>query len=210
MSTTTLTQFDRGAIALLHRQGKTQQQIANAVGVSKSTICTELQRVQPYDPLLAQQDADQKRRNCGRKTILDEPLKQLIESHLRLTWSPETIAAKFKLAPASIYNWLNQGQLVFDLQDLPDRNRRQQHIQEKRGQYQTGTSIEYRPAPVNQRVEFGHWEVDTVLSSRGEGLFSDVCRTQQSLTLGSESARSNGSVFKPGFWKLYAVIWQHS
>lgn len=105
------------------------------MGVAKSTICTQLQRVQPYAPLLAQQDADQKRRNCGRKTILDEPLKQLIENHLRLTWSPETIAAKFKLATASIYNWLNQGQLAFDLQDLPARNRWRQHSQEKRGQY---------------------------------------------------------------------------
>ncbi|WP_373563522.1 hypothetical protein [Bombilactobacillus bombi] len=52
----------------------------------------------------------------------------------------------------------------FNCQDLPDRNRRRQ---EKRGQYQTGTSIEQRPAPINQRVEFGHWKVDTVLSSRG-------------------------------------------
>ncbi|MBA1433903.1 helix-turn-helix domain-containing protein [Bombilactobacillus bombi] len=34
MSTTTLTQFDRGAIALLHQQGKTQQQIATSVGIA--------------------------------------------------------------------------------------------------------------------------------------------------------------------------------
>lgn len=115
-------------------------QIANAIVVAKSTICTELQWVQPYDPLLAQQDADQKRKYCGRKTILDEPLKQLTENHLRLTWSPETIAAKFKLTTASIYNWLNQGQLAFDLQDLLDRNCWRQHTQEKRRQYLTGTS----------------------------------------------------------------------
>ncbi|RHW52088.1 IS30 family transposase [Bombilactobacillus bombi] len=168
MSTSTLTQFDRGAIALLWQQGQTQQQIADAVGVAKSTICTELQRVKPYDPILAQQDADQKRQHCGRKTILNASLKQLIENHLRLTWSPEAIAAKFKVAPASIYNWLHQGQLDFDCQDLPDRNRRRQRSQETRGQYQTGTSIEQRPAAINQRQAFGHWEVDTVLSSRGQ------------------------------------------
>lgn len=43
LSTTNLPQFDRGVIALLPQQGKTQHQIVNAVGVSKPTICTKLQ-----------------------------------------------------------------------------------------------------------------------------------------------------------------------
>lgn len=115
----------------------------------------------------------------------------MTENHLRLTWSPETIDAKFKLTTASIYNWLNQGQLAFDLQDLLDRNCWRQHIQEKRRQYLTGTSIEQRPVTVNQRQEFGHWEVDTVLSSRGPGLFSDLWGTAELLILDSESSRSN-------------------
>ena len=58
----------------------------------------------------------------------------MIENHLHLTWSLEAIAAKFKVAPASIYHRLHQGQLDFDCQDLPDRNRRRQRSQETRGQ----------------------------------------------------------------------------
>ncbi|WP_373563521.1 hypothetical protein [Bombilactobacillus bombi] len=54
--------------------------------------------MRPYDPFLAQQDADQKIKHCGRKTVLDASRKQLIENHLRLTWFPETIVAKLKLA----------------------------------------------------------------------------------------------------------------
>ncbi|MBM7544858.1 IS30 family transposase, partial [Weissella beninensis] len=34
---------------------------------------------------------------------------------------------------------------------------------EHRGTFTSGTSIEQRPKSVNQRLAFGHWEVDTVL-----------------------------------------------
>lgn len=146
LSTTTLTQFDRGAIALLLQQGQTQQQIADTIGVAKSTICTELQRVKPYDPLKAQQDAKLKRQ------------------------------------------------------------------QEKRGQYQTGTSIENRPAVVNQRQEFGHWEVDTVLSSRGQtkACLVTLCGTPKSDSLGAQGTRSNLAVLEPGFCEFYAALSRNS
>ncbi|NVY96026.1 helix-turn-helix domain-containing protein [Lactobacillus sp. DCY120] len=91
MSTSTLSQFQRGAIASLLRQGKSQAAIAQDLGVAKSTISYELQRVQPYDPELAQADADRKRRHCGRKSILTPQRKQLVEHHLRLTWSSDYI-----------------------------------------------------------------------------------------------------------------------
>ncbi|TAR56293.1 IS30 family transposase, partial [Lactiplantibacillus plantarum] len=41
-------------------------------------------------------------------------------------------------------------------------------VSENRGKFTSGTSIEQRPITVNQRLAFGHWEVDTVLSSRSE------------------------------------------
>ena len=70
--------------------------------MAKFTILTELQRVQTYTTVLAQQYANQKRKHCGFKTVLDVPLKHLVKDHLRLTWSPTVIATKFKLATASI------------------------------------------------------------------------------------------------------------
>ncbi|QAS50448.1 IS30 family transposase [Latilactobacillus curvatus] len=145
MGTSILSRFQRGALAQLVNEGnKSYQVMADALGVAKATISYELDRVKPYDPELAQQDADRKRRNCGRRSMLTAALATLITNHLRLTWSPETIAAAYNLSTASIYNWLN------------------------RGKFTSGTSIEQRPTTVNQRLAFGHWEVDTVLSSRSE------------------------------------------
>ncbi|WP_370923904.1 IS30-like element ISLsa1 family transposase (plasmid) [Lactiplantibacillus plantarum] len=169
MGTSTLSRFQRGALAQLVNEGnKSYQVIADALDVAKATISYELDRVKPYDPELAQQDADRKRRNCGRRSMLTAALATLITNHLRLTWSPETIAAAYNLSTASIYNWLNRGWLPFKLTDLPNRNVRQHRVSENRGKFTSGTSIEQRPTTVNQRLAFGHWEVDTVLSSRSE------------------------------------------
>lgn len=163
LGTSTLSRFQRGALAQMVNDGnKTYQVMADA----KATISYELDRVEPYDPELAQQDADHKRRNCGRHSLLTTALKTLITNHLRLTWSPEAIAAAFNLNTASIYNWLNHGWLPFKLTDLPNRNVRQHRVNEHRGKFTSGASIEQRPTTVNQRLAFGHWEVDTVLSIR--------------------------------------------
>lgn len=182
LGTSTLSRFQRSALAQTVNDGnKTYQAMADALGVAKATISYELDRVKPYDPELAQQDADHKRRNCGRHSLLTTALKTMITNHLRLTWSPEAIAAAFNLSTASIYNWLNHGWLPFKLTDLPNRNVRQHRVNEHRRKFTSGTSIEQRPTTVNQRLALGHWEVNTVLSSRGEGYFH---RTQDTTSMG--------------------------
>ncbi len=102
--------------------------MADALGVAKTTISYELDLVKPYDPELAQQDADRKRRNFGRHVILTAALTTLITNYFRLTWSQETIATAYNLNTASIYNWLNRGWLPFKLNDLPNRNVRQHRV----------------------------------------------------------------------------------
>lgn len=88
LSTSTLSRFQRSALGQLVSEGhKIRQEMADALGVTKSTICYELARVKPYDPELAQRYADRKRRACGRHSILTVSLTILITNHLRLTWS---------------------------------------------------------------------------------------------------------------------------
>ncbi len=88
-------------------------QMGDWLNQSPSTISYELSRYQPYQAECAQTAAEYKRSRCGRKTKLSDELKQTILNHLRLSWSPEMIAHEFKLATKSIYNWLNQGKLIF-------------------------------------------------------------------------------------------------
>lgn len=144
------------------------QLIADTLGFAKSTIHYERHRVQPYNAQLAQKDADRKRGQCGRKSTLTPDKKRLIENHLRMTWSPEIVAYQLKLATSTMYNWSSNGRLNFSLSDLPHRNVYQRRKKETRGTFKVEQTIEKRPARVNERKEFGHWEVDTVLSSRGQ------------------------------------------
>lgn len=168
MSISTLTQYHRGAIYELLNLGLSQNKIAEKIGVSKSTISLEVNRVTPYDPVLAQNDADIKRHNCGRNTVLTDKMRKTIENHLRLTWSPEEIADEFSFNFCSIYNWIYSGRIDYDINALPDKGRRRKRKIETRGTFKTGKSIEDRPDEINDRSVFGHWEMDTVLSSRGE------------------------------------------
>ena len=168
LSYSILTSFDRGAIEKLVNLGYSLQKIADTMGFSKSTIHYELQRVKPYQAQLAEQDAATKRQRCGRKSLLTAGNKQVIENHLRLTWSPEAIAHELHLTTATLCNWLNQGRLNFSLENLPNRNVFQHRKNETRGTFQVDQSIEERPKNINDRTCFGHWEVDTILSSRGK------------------------------------------
>ncbi|QIL50439.1 helix-turn-helix domain-containing protein [Weissella coleopterorum] len=108
MSTSTLSQFERGAIYQLLKDSYSQNSIAKKLNRSKSTISYELHRMNKYDPILAQSDANYKRTMCERKTTLTPKYAIIISNHLRLTWSSEQIALHFKLCTKSIYNWIDR------------------------------------------------------------------------------------------------------
>ncbi|QCZ54437.1 integrase (plasmid) [Levilactobacillus brevis] len=129
MGTSTLSRFQRGALTQLVSEGyHTYQDMADALDVAKSTISYELDRVKPHDPESVQQDADHKRRACGRHSILTPSLTILITNHLRLT--------------RALFQFIKLGWLPFNLADLPNRNVRQRRANEHRGTFTSGTSIE--------------------------------------------------------------------
>ncbi len=106
----------------------------------------------------------------GRKPSLTSNLKQLIEEKIKVQkWSAEQVAHVVGIAYKSIYNWIDQGLLDLQLQDLPDHGIRRHRAKEKRGTFSHGRSIEERPADIETRQEFGHFEADTVLSGKRKG-----------------------------------------
>ena len=67
----------------------------------------------------------------------------------------------------TIYNWLYAGLFDLDLSVLRRKGKSRQP-KETRGTFRIGTSIAKRPKEVRNRETFGHWELDTVVSSRGK------------------------------------------
>ncbi|WP_242363003.1 IS30 family transposase [Limosilactobacillus antri] len=171
MSATILSFSGRVVIETLHNGERSLQYIAEYLGFSKTTIFNELHRLDvAYQAQLAQADFEKKITQRGRKSSLTNNLKRLIEQKIKVRkWSAEEVAHVVGIAHKSIYNWIDQGLLNIQLQDLPDRGIRRHRAKEQRDTFSHGRSIEKRPASVDTRREFGHFEADTVLSGKRKG-----------------------------------------
>ena len=106
----------------------------------------------------------------GRKTILTAILKTLILNHLRLAWSPETIAQYASTSTKSIYNCLNQKLIEFSLDGLLEHGLRHKRRIDLRSRYNQFLDrfIEQRPIEVTKRLRVGGLEIDRVVSPRGQ------------------------------------------
>ncbi|EIJ77611.1 Integrase catalytic region (plasmid) [Bacillus methanolicus PB1] len=186
-----LTPFDRGKIAALRAEGKSLQAIADAVGCHKSTISRELKRgtvtqmktggklFEAYFPDTGQLVYEKNRKACSAKFKLDDAMEfiQFAEAKiLRDGWSPDAVCGYTKshglfegalISTKTLYNYIDIGLIGIKNIDLPMKvrlnTRKKQSRQNKRV---LGRSIEERPAEVNDRQEFGHWEIDTVIGKK--------------------------------------------
>ena len=174
MSYSHLTITDRIKIETYLELGLKFCQIASKLGVHKSTISRELSRCQNgYSAALAQEQYDHRAKQKGRESCLTPKLKKEIENCLKQSWSPEQICGRYQLeqkpmvAFKTIYNWLYADLIDLDLGVLRRKGKSRQP-KETRGTFRIGTSIAKRPKEVRNRETFGHWELDTVVYSRGK------------------------------------------
>ncbi|MCC5468731.1 IS30 family transposase [Pelosinus baikalensis] len=168
-----LSTFDRAHIQLLNNLGYSTRKIGIELGRHHSSIARELVRNNTKGDYQAEDAHSQYHlrrtysKPCGKcdKVIID-----VITEKLYLTWSPEQIANTVllgKLSFKTIYNWIYQGKLSVAEKVLRHKGKRHQPA-EKRGKFAIGMSIVERPKEVKNRQVFGHWELDTMVSSRGK------------------------------------------
>ena len=178
-----LSSIERGQIQILLKQDMNRVDIARELGRSPATIGRELKRNSTqhgYEPADAQRAYEQRRTACRPWSKLDyAPLREYLTSKMRdEEWTPETIALRLPLEFAddprmrvsheTIYREIyKRRELRFLIQYLPQSRQRRR----KRGQGKTrrGPSIpnridiEQRPAHIEERIEHGHWEGDTIV-----------------------------------------------
>ena len=171
---TQLTQVQRYQIYALMKMGHHQTQIANCIGVDKSTISRELSRnrgQRGYRPKQAHRMAITRRRKV-RNRIRPETWA-LIEAKICLEWSPEQVSGWLKrhhdiqVSHEWIYQYILAdkragGDLHRHLRCQKKRRKRYGSY-DRRGKLPNRRSIEERPEIVNQRKRLGDWEVDTIL-----------------------------------------------
>ena len=211
-----LTQEQRYYIFQLNKKDFTQDEIAQEVGVNKSTISRELKRntgQRGYHPKQAQKKATERRKLASKAIKMTDDMIELIDKKLsEHQWSPEQISGwllKEKTVAISherIYQhiWDNKRQGGDLYQYLRCQGKKYQprgsNGKRSRGQIINRVSIDDRPKIVDDKRRVGDWEIDTVIGKGHSGALVTIVERKTLYTL---VARVNG---KRADWVTQATI----
>lgn len=211
------TSYERSRIEIFHQLGYSNRQIGKALKRHHSSIGRELKRNLANGKYQAEKaDLLSKQRrtsihSCGKWS---EDISEIVEKKLVATWSPEQIANTVTLGKISfktIYSWLYSGKLNVPLTVLR-RKGKSLTQPDNRGKFTIGKPISQRPQSIDTRDDFGHWELDTMVSSRGKskGCFATfVERKSRLYTAIKIPDRTQCSMFK-AIGELHATLPKNS
>ena len=206
MSYHQLTQEQRYQIYALKKTGHSSSEIAEVIGVHKSTVGRELRRNRGgrgYRPQQAQKLAIKRR----RKAVLRIGVQtwSMVEKLLRQEWSPEQISGRLNKEQKICLSqeWIYQhvladkytgGDLYKHLRCQKQRRKRY-GTYNRRGKLLNCHSIEERPALVYHRKRLGDWEVDTMFGKdHKQALVTLTERKSRFTLLGKVSPRTAQAV----------------
>lgn len=191
-----LSERERYHMEYMLKEGMTPRQVAEKLHRHRSTIYREMQKgmvtlldkqfrqCNLYCADVGQRVRDERSHLKGAPLKIGNDLKylQYIENLIRDEgFSPEAalnyiknqqLTFKTTLCKGTIYSYIEKG-IFLNLtnRDLPvKRNKRQgYHSTRVAKKNVRGRSIEERAKEILQRDEYGHWEMDTVYSGKGQG-----------------------------------------
>lgn len=203
MDYTHLTREQRYQIETLLKAGHCQAEIARLLGRHPSTICRELGRNRGpgcrYAAAEAQTMAADRAKACANAPRVQPRNWQAAIAGLREGWSPEEICGRLRLrcwpgiSHMTIYRRVRTdkkegGSLWRNLRHGKCRYMRRGDGR-RRIRPLGGKSIEARPAIVDTRSTFGHWEGDTMLDTELRGLLVTLAERKSRYCLAAKVSR---------------------
>ena len=170
--------------------GMPKAQIARKLGIARSTLYNELARgtvtqidthrkkYTKYFKEVGQRVYNEHRQNSRRPLKLMEAFEFVNfaqEAILKKKMSPDAICGQNKrtkvfektVCTKTLYNYIEKHLLDVINLDLPLKVKRTPKKAPKdEDLVKCGLSIEERPQEVNERTEFGHWEIDTIVGTK--------------------------------------------
>ena len=179
---------DRKVIANMRQAGKTQAEIAQAVGFSQSAISKELSRNHGkcgYRPAQAERLAtERKSRKRTRPKVMVGIIKDAVEARLRLKHSPDQVSKSLalqdlKVSHETIYQHIADdrkagGGLSLHLRINGKRRYRRRSKIGRGEKIPNRVDIAERPAVVAGRKRYGDWEADLIQGAAGSGFLLSV------------------------------------
>jgi IS30 family transposase len=197
-----LTTAEREEISVLRSQGISMKEIGKALGRHKSTVSRELAQNSSitygcYRAHRAVQRAAARRSAASqRKRLKNDKIRAYVREKLSEDWTPELIAGRLPkdhpgltISPEAIYQYIYA-------KDTPDREKlmaglpRQHRKRKAKGNGRKSkkviipnpVSIDFRPLIVEGRVEIGHWESDSMVSSQTKAALNTLVERTCRLT----------------------------
>lgn len=189
-----LNDYERGQISLLTEDGRTPYYISKRLHRSSNTIRNELKRgtvaqirngkkIMVYLPDAGKAIYEKHRLNSRKpyKYLECSDFIQHVDLKLKTAkHSVDAICGRAKLEKAfdpnkrvctkTIYNYIDLGLMQCKNIDLPLKTVRSTKPRRVRKNKKVlGTSISERPEHINDRTDFGHWEIDCVIGKKTKG-----------------------------------------
>lgn len=195
----------------MNKAGRTQSEIAEAIGFSQSTVSKELKRnrgERGYREKQAEtKAAKRKKAKRPRETVMTEEMGEQVEKRLRDKHSPEQISGALlrmgqRVSHETIYRHIkrdreNGGDLYLCLRINGKRRYRRRSKAGRGGQIPGRVGLEKRPAVVEKKVRYGDWEADLIEGRKGTGyllsLYERKSQLGKLIYLETKSAKSTTS-----------------
>lgn len=176
-----LTIAERRFIEKWKDEGKSNRQIALLLGKAPQTIHNDIKRELVrqqvrkgkfellYSADAAQSRYESARKKSVRKGRLDKAIKEKILHYIKQKYFPEMMvnAKKVNVPISTIYYWIHHGQLELTYKDLIYPRKPKAEKKRASPRFKPAEkSIEERPEFINQRLENGHYEMDTVILTK--------------------------------------------
>jgi len=189
--------LERAKRLLPKKKQMTRKEMAEIIGCGVSSLYRELRRGKvilkdsewkdytSYSADVAQEDYDLQATNKGPDLKLQDDYKFVdhVETKiLKYKWSPDAIIMDLEkngnpfeteISTRTLYYYIeNEFFLNVTITDLPRRGETKKRTKRKvqpRQKVPFGKEISQRPEEIEDRLEFGHWEMDTVESGKKAG-----------------------------------------
>ena len=186
-----LTLTERVKIELMLRDNKSAYAISKAMNRPINTILNEIRRgtvdqikagkkIKIYLADAGQARYRENRKACCKQYQLlesEEFVRHIESSMLENSWSVDAAVGRAReegifsktLCTKTIYNYIDLGIIRIKNFHLPLKLRRKSKGSViRKNKKILGDSISIRPYHINNREEFGHWEIDTVIGSKSK------------------------------------------
>lgn len=177
-----LTLFERERIIALVQMGKSHREIGRLLYRNHTTISREIKRnshavtdmIGYVAPCAHKAYKERKRISGQRLRLKNTVIRNFVEEHLKNGWSPEQIAGllrrqKYQISHEAIYQYVYSEHR--DLIELLARRHKQRYHKNafrkrQKSHIPNRIAIDVRGKIIDNRREYGHWESDSIVSSK--------------------------------------------